>query len=875
MERFGAEKIRGAVLAGAALLLLAACGNSDLGIGATPTVTATATATARPTATRTPQSQAQVAGLVVVNRDVGAGAGEGLQPLPPDGVPPLGKGFDRSLGNADWIVDDGAVRGSTGDDGRFLVTGLTPGRHALRFTKTIDGNLMEFVVPIIVGDDGAAEVLAEVSWGLVRATSTYRQGGVAMRAVFAPNGTYLITRGAQVMELFDGWRTLSDGDGDGRFDPQGCGGEIYACADDRSCAHAEDFCACISSCPDCEDCPQRACVPRSYFFRPACGPDGVCGALPYQCDGGQNACALPGDVCTCVSSCFGCDNCATFACVTPCTPGEPIDILRIEVSGSPRLVVGQESSAGAGAVLSDGSGVDVTWLATWSASTAAVASVDSWGRISALAPGATGITAALGEVASASLFLEVVERPTLQRIYLHNADCYYTLDPRSDGTVMPVPPAHDALLPPPWCQQVVRIGAKLRFTAVGEFDTGYFEDITDEVTWRAEPAGVGTLDGGVFTAVAVGTARVTAALAGVTSDAQEVRVVDRPTVVALSIYPGDFAYNAIGGGPLADPTRPEPCFECGYSFTVLRGDTIPFFATAHFDTGEWADVNERVTWRTSDAAVATIDTTGRVTALAAGEARIDAVLGDVTSGPAALCVVNEATLQYLSAYAETADRVVAADEQAVFHAVGGYDLGFTRDVTKQATWKSSDEAIGGFETPGVFTGRAAGNVTVWAELDGVESVPLPLEVYATSEIAYCDPGQVNRGTWSDDFNRVTLESDCATYTPPDVVELRFTVTETQRPGGLFDPCLDLYAYRGDQLVRTIREEGCGDPFVAPTAPGRDEAELKYQLKAFWDLKDDRGQAVAAGTYTIRGRFYLYYDPIVSIDVTVTDAAAGP
>ena len=157
----------------------------------------------------------------------------------------------------------------------------------------------------------------------------------------------------------------------------------------------------------------------------------------------------------------------------------------------------------------------------------------------------------------------------------------------------------------------------------------------------------------------------------------------------------------------------------------------------------------------------------------------------------------------------------------MFHAVGYYDVGFDRDVTDEVVWHSSDDTVGGFDSPGVLHRPQRRTVSVWAELDGKQSQPpLSLEVYATSELDYCDAANVNRGTWSDDFNRVTLESDCADYTPPDVAELRFSVTETQRPGGIFDPCLDLYAYSGDTLVRTIREEGCGDPFVAAGAPER-------------------------------------------------------
>ena len=851
--------------------IIAGCGNGeDLVIGVTPTFTntaTTATATRTPPSTPTPtRAVGAVAGVVVVDAAVGATGEDGVRQLPPESRPDASRGFDRGLGDADWVVDDGDVRGETDDSGHFVVSGLTPGRHALRFTKTVDGNLMEFVVPIIVGDDGDADVVAEVSWGLVRATSSYVQGGDAMRAVFAPTGASLITRGTQIVELSDSWRTLVDGDGDGRFDPQQCGEQIYACDGNGACNNADDICVCVPSCPDCEDCPRHACVPRTYFHTDTCGPDGLCKRLPYACsDNGQ--CGVEGDRCQCIPSCFACDNCEGSACVEPCQPGEPIDIVSVTAYGPARLVVGQPGDARASAILSDGTTVDVTWLASWSSSAPAVATIDAWGRIDAVAPGDASIEAALGGAPSQPLLLTVVERPSLEKIIVENVSCnYYPYPDDPAASPRPLPPV-DAFLPPPNCQQVVRIGGTLQFRALGQFDTGYYDDITDEVTWAVDPAGVGTVDGGRFTAVGAGVASLTATLGAVHSDPQQITVVDHATLVALSVYPGSYPYQYLDGGPV-QPGDAAPCYDCGYFLTLLLGDQVQFFATAHYDTGEWEDVTARVAWRSNDAAVMTVDAGGNGTAVGAGEVAIDATLEGVTSAPTTLRVVEHATLQSLAIYMDGADRAIAKDAQAVFHAIGFYDVGFDRSVSDQVTWHSSDESVGGFDAAGVFTGRAAGNVTVWAELDGVVAPSLPLEVYATSELDYCDADAINRGSWSDDFNRVTLESDCATYTAPAVVELRFSVTETQRPGGIFDPCLDLYAYQGDRLVRTIREEGCGDPFLAPGAPERDEAALRYQLKAFWDLKDNDGATVAPGAYEIRGRFYLYYDPVVTLSVTV-------
>jgi hypothetical protein len=421
----------------------------------------------------------------------------------------------------------------------------------------------------------------------------------------------------------------------------------------------------------------------------------------------------------------------------------------------------------------------------------------------------------------------------------------------------------------------------LQFAAIGVFgSTGdgsigeYYEDITDEVTWELAPPAVGEIVAGLFTARQVGTAQLRAALGEVQSDPMSVQVVAEPTVVELSIYPaypggGDTGVvlpMAARSGRLADIA---PCDDCPeYTFPVLRGDTVNFFATAYYDTGQWREVTNEVQWRSSAPAIAPIDTHGLLTAQTAGRAVIDATFAAVTSNQVTVEVVNEATLESLWIYQEGDERVLGKGGQAFFRAHGYYDIGLDRDLTAQATWHSSDESIGGFDTPGVFTGRAAGTVEIWAQVDGLDSDRLTIEVFETSELAYCDAAQVNRGVWSDEFNRVVLESNCAEYAPSDVVTLRYTVYALQPRFGIFDPCLDLYVYQGDTRVRTIREEGCGEPFLPKAAADFATEQLKYQWRASWDLKTDQGTSVQPGVYTIYGRFYLYYDPVVQIDITI-------
>ena len=845
-----------------ALSLLGGCGGDGGGGSPTPTpATATATlqpsgtATAAPTFTPTePPASARVAGLVVLRRDVATGAGDAVGTAPADWSGGADRvQFDRALSHATWMLS-GPVSsaGSTDAAGRFDLGALVPGDYVLELTKTLNGNLVTGRVPFTAGEAGA-DLTIEIGRGAVRSIATHRDGGgAAVEEVRGPDGTRSLTRDGRLVEIDTTGRKLADPDGDGSFDAGDCSDPVWLCGDAGECTPGHQ-CTCTASCPECDDCGPPVCA--------------AAGAVPYLC-GDDGACDNPGDRCVCASSCPTCADCAMAVCLPPCGP---VEILAVEIDGPDRIVVGTQAPLRALAHLTDGSAIDVTSLATWESSAEDVVSVDGWGVASAHRLGTADVRATIGEVASAAWTLEVVDRPPLRHIYLQNASCFPFLGPPTAAPA-PEPSApsevFDAL--PPGCRQVVLIGATLQFVALGEFDSGQFEDITSEVEWQSTPAEVGDVTNGLFTGRSEGTAEIRAVLDGVQSDPSEVRVVAQRSVVSLSIYPleAPVPFGPVFEGDDPVPAAPDVCSDCGYTVTVLLGDEIHFRAAAFYDTGEWEDVTERVSWHSSDPDVAPIDSGGRMTAASAGQTRIDASLDEVTSDAVSVDVVEQATLLDLYVYQEGADRVVAKGGEALFRAYGRYDVGFERDVTDQVAWKSSDDTVGTFTEPGVFTGVSAGSVEVWAVLDGVESNHLPMEVFETTDIVYCDPNDVNRGTWSDTFNRVVLESDCAHYNPPAVATLRFTVTERERPGGIFDPCLDLFVYQGDRRIRTIREEGCGEPFLEPGAPEFDEAAPRYQTRAFWDLKDDGGNLVPPGRYTVRGRFYLYYDPVVSIDIDV-------
>lgn len=859
-----------AVIAGLTALSFIGCGGGDDG-GSSPTATHTIAAeatgtrppSATPTLTPTQSSAGAVSGLLVLQQTVSANRGDALAAPPSGWTDADAESFDRALSFADFkVVGAANTQGVTSADGRFAIADLRAGHYTLSVSKVLDGNLAAFLVPFTVGDDGSADVIAEIALGQVKSISAFTRGGARFMETAAPNGAHVVTRDGQVVEIGDGSRTLTDPDGDGRFAVDGCTVPLSVCEQGQACPNGT-LCQCLASCPFCED----------------CGSPGVCAPAgrvnPYRCSD-DGSCKLPGDICRCVPSCPECDDCRVSVCVPIC---DATEIAGVSIIGGPsQLIVGQQGGFSAVARLSDGSTIDVTYLATWRASDSQIVTIDSWATATAVGLGRAVVTASIGDKISQGWPIQVVARPALRTIHVQNRSCFYPLGlPQTDTGAPPIllPPSAGDILPNPHCTQVVQIGGTIQFQALGEFDDGYYQDITGEVTWQIDPSGVGTVVNGVFTGVAVGLAQLTASLNGVTSEATQLKVVAEPSIVAISIYANNGNFAVVDSRVGADGARPEPCFDCGYVIPVLRGDQLKFQATAQYDTGAWRDVTGEVAWHTSNEAAATIDAQGVMTAVSAGDAAITATLDDVTSNSVTAHVVNEATLQSLSIYQEGYDRVVAKGDQRYFRATGFYDIGISRDVTGEVTWRSSAPTIGDFATPGVFTGLRAGTTSVHAELGGLVSNMFSLEVFETGELAYCDPSVVNRAVWSDEFNRVILESDCDHYDQPGVAALRYTVTEIQPHGGIFDPCLDLYVYRGSQRIRTIREEGCGDPFIPGAAPGRDQQETKYQLRAFWDLKDETGAPVPDGTYQIVGRFYLYYDPVVTLNVIVGSDGGQP
>ena len=210
------------------------------------------------------------------------------------------------------------------------------------------------------------------------------------------------------------------------------------------------------------------------------------------------------------------------------------------------------------------------------------------------------------------------------------------------------------------------------------------------VAWTSSNATVGTIgEDGVFTAIAGGTANVTATAENITATA----II---TVDAAELAPAKIAIS-----PSA--------------VSLNVNDTVMFSAGA-FDRSGNAVPDTEVVWMSSDETVGTIDANGLFTALAGGTTTVTATTENVT-GEATVTVNSEEPA--LASIAVTPSAITLGSGDTEQFAATARDQ-FGRAVPDvEFAWTSSDETVGTVGADGVFTALADGTATVTATAEGM------------------------------------------------------------------------------------------------------------------------------------------------------------
>jgi hypothetical protein len=146
-------------------------------------------------------------------------------------------------------------------------------------------------------------------------------------------------------------------------------------------------------------------------------------------------------------------------------------------------------------------------------------------------------------------------------------------------------------------------GVTQQFTATGRYSDGSTADLTSSSVWSSSNSAVATIDAtGRAATVGVGTATMTATVGSVSGSAS--LVVAAPELVSVTVSPGSAA--------------------------VPKGATLQFTAVGTYTDGATSDLSSSATWSSTNTAVAAVDGSGRITALAIGTTTVRAAVGSHT-----------------------------------------------------------------------------------------------------------------------------------------------------------------------------------------------------------------------------------------------------
>jgi uncharacterized protein YjdB len=333
-----------------------------------------------------------------------------------------------------------------------------------------------------------------------------------------------------------------------------------------------------------------------------------------------------------------------------------VSLVSISVTPSnPNIPDGATQQFTALGVLSDGTSYDITTQVTWSSSNTSVATITSSGRATAVGVGQTAIMAALSGKSGTA---------TLRVIFATLSSIAITPENAS-----------------------VPAGTAQQFTATGSYSDGTTYDISTQITWASTTAATATITAqGLATAVAAGTTNISATLGSI----QDTTTLTVTSVTLSSV--------------MVSPT----------TASKVVGTTQQLTATCTYSDGTSRDMTSQATWSSSNTGVATVSTSGLVTAVSAGSASITASNGG-KSGSASI-EVTAATLNSIAVIPASPSIVVGATQQ--FTATGTYSDSSTHDITAQVTWSSSSTATATIVSSGLATGVAAGTATITATLGG-------------------------------------------------------------------------------------------------------------------------------------------------------------
>ncbi|MGY3857790.1 beta strand repeat-containing protein [Aeromonas intestinalis] len=309
------------------------------------------------------------------------------------------------------------------------------------------------------------------------------------------------------------------------------------------------------------------------------------------------------------------------------------------------------------ATYSDNSTANITDVASWSSADTSIATIDAMGLAKTLKVSETVITASYQGVTSNS----------------------------SELTITDAIPTQVSIIPP---TTKLAKGLSLQLQAIATLSDDTTKDVSTQASWQSDNPSVLSVDSqGKITANDTGDATVTATILGVTGQTSVSAV--NLAVSQIQIIPA--------------------------SVQLAIGTTTKLTAIATFADNSTQDVSSQIAWLSSNNAVATVDSTGLVTGVAAGSVTLSATLLGVTATTS--IQVNNASptaLQVIPAVS-----TIALGTKSQLQAIATFSDGSTQDVSAQALWSSDNPVIASVDSQGQISGNGIGQASITATLGSV------------------------------------------------------------------------------------------------------------------------------------------------------------
>jgi uncharacterized protein YjdB len=286
----------------------------------------------------------------------------------------------------------------------------------------------------------------------------------------------------------------------------------------------------------------------------------------------------------------------------------------------------------------------------WSSADENIATIDAGGLLSAVGVGETAVTAAFGDQ-SATAVVTVLDKVA--------------------ATVTVEPGSADIL-----------VHETVQLTATARDEDG--EVLNKTFAWSSSKNSVASVnDAGLVTGEEEGTAYVIATVDGV-RDSARVRVAPRP-VADVRVVPEDV--------------------------TIVLAEEVRLRAILTTDEGE--EVDRPVEWSSSNAAVASVSSSGLVTGLLPGEATITAT----AEGESGTATVRVELPPLTGIEVRPGSLDLEVDETATLSAVG-LQVGGGEQPDLDVTWESADPSIASVDGDGQVKGLSSGTTSVTATFEG-------------------------------------------------------------------------------------------------------------------------------------------------------------